>query len=69
MFVVLPQAISIPFVGVAGNLYNRINLIAAGTVLWGCMGVGMGFSRNYSEVRQIYENQQTYAQSLCNAGF
>lgn len=41
---------AVPFVGVAGNMYNRIYLIAAGTVLWGCMGLGMGFSTKYSEV-------------------
>ncbi|CAL8463805.1 g3339 [Coccomyxa elongata] len=49
MWRALVQAVAIPFVGVAGNLYNRIYLIATGTVLWGCMGLGMGFSTNYSE--------------------
>ncbi len=44
------QAICIPFVGIAGNMINRIWLIAAGTVLWGSMSAGLGFSANYAEV-------------------
>ena len=44
------QAICIPFVGIAGNMINRIWLIALGTVLWGSMSAGLGFSANYAEV-------------------
>lgn len=44
------QAVCIPFVGVIGNLYNRLILIAIGTVIWGAMSVGMGFAANYQEV-------------------
>ena len=43
------QAVCIPFVGVIGNLYNRLILIAIGTVIWGAMSVGMGFAANYQE--------------------
>jgi hypothetical protein len=41
----------VPFVGIAGNLYNRIYLIGVGTLLWGAMSLGMGFSKDYASVR------------------
>ena len=31
-------------------MYNRVWLIAIGTVIWGSMSTGMGFSTNYAEV-------------------
>ncbi len=31
------QAIFIPFVGIVGNMYNRVWLIAIGTLIWGSM--------------------------------
>lgn len=47
------QAFAIPFVGIAGNMYNRIVMIGTGTILWGAMSLGMGFSTNYAEVRAV----------------
>lgn len=44
------QAVCIPFVGIVGNVYNRIYLIVAGTLVWGAMSTGMGFATNYREV-------------------
>ncbi|CAL5221084.1 g3211 [Coccomyxa viridis] len=43
------QAILVPFVGILGNLYNRVFMISAGTILWGAMASGMGFANNYAE--------------------
>jgi MFS family permease len=45
------QACLVPFVGIAGNMYNRMHLIGIGTILWGAMSLGMAFSHNYATVR------------------
>ena len=45
------QAVLVPVVGSVGNLYNRIFMISIGTILWGAMLTGMGFSQKYAEVR------------------
>ena len=45
------QALCSPFAGIIGNMYNRLHLVATGTVLWGTMALGMGFSHNYTEVQ------------------
>ena len=45
------QALCSPFAGIVGNLYNRLHLVAAGSIIWGAMSLGMGFSTNYAEVR------------------
>jgi hypothetical protein len=45
------QALCSPFAGIIGNLYNRLHLVAAGSIIWGAMSLGMGFSTNYAEVR------------------
>ena len=44
------QALCSPFAGIIGNIYNRLHLVAMGTVLWGTMALGMGFSTDYTEV-------------------
>ena len=54
------QAVLVPFVGILGNLYNRVILIAAGTILWGAMSSGMGFANNYAEV-QLYSPHSTHS--------
>ena len=48
------QAVCIPFVGVIGNLCNRLILIAVGTMIWGAMSVGMGFAANFQEVSPVF---------------
>ena len=48
-----------PFVGILGNLYNRVFMITAGTILWGAMSSGMGFAYNYAEV-QLPNPHPTY---------
>ena len=45
------QALCSPFAGIIGNMYNRLHLVATGTVLWGTMALGMGFSHDYTEVQ------------------
>ncbi len=45
------QALLVPFIGIAGNMYNRIYLIGIGTILWGSMSLGMAFAHNYASVR------------------
>ena len=40
----------VPFVGVLGNMVNRIRLITAGAFVWAAMSVAFGLSQTYSEV-------------------
>ena len=44
------QAIVVPFVGVMGNMVNRIRLITAGALVWAAMSVAFGLSTSYTEV-------------------
>lgn len=45
------QAIFIPFVGILGNEFNRVALIAIGSLWWGAMSVGFGFAANLAQVK------------------
>ena len=36
------QAVVVPFVGVLGNMANRIRLITAGALVWAAMSVAFG---------------------------
>ena len=40
----------VPYVGVLGNMVNRIRLITLGAFVWAAMSLAFGLSRNYSEV-------------------
>ncbi len=40
----------IPVVGILGNEFNRVVIIAIGTLVWGGMSVGFGFAHNLSQV-------------------
>lgn len=51
------QAVLVPFVGILGNLYNRVFMISAGTILWGAMASGMGFANNYAEVPLLHSHR------------
>ncbi len=44
------QAVVVPFVGVMGNMVNRIRLITAGALVWAAMSVAFGLSTSYPEV-------------------
>ena len=44
------QAVVVPFVGVLGNMVNRIRLITLGALVWAAMSLAFGLSTNYSEV-------------------
>ena len=46
----LLQALFVPVVGILGNEFNRVYIIAVGNLFWGGMSVGFGFSRNLTEV-------------------
>ncbi len=43
------QAIVVPFVGVVGNMSNRIYLITLGALIWAGMSTAFGLSTTYSE--------------------
>ena len=45
------QAICVPFVGVLGNMVNRIVLIVLGALVWAAMSLAFGLSTSYTEVR------------------
>jgi hypothetical protein len=45
------QAIVVPFVGVAGNMWDRIYLITAGALIWASMSVAFGFATSYDQAR------------------
>ena len=47
---VLLQAGVVPFIGVLGNMVNRIRLIALGAIIWAAMSVAFGLSTSYTEV-------------------
>ncbi|BDA48915.1 hypothetical protein COCOBI_13-0240 [Coccomyxa sp. Obi] len=42
-------AIIVPFVGVVGNMSNRIYLITVGALIWAGMSTAFGLSTTYSE--------------------
>lgn len=44
------QAIFIPFVGILGNEFNRVILIAIGSLWWGAMSIGFGFAHSLVQV-------------------
>ena len=44
------QAVVVPFVGVLGNMVNRIRLITLGALVWAAMSVAFGLSTSYTEV-------------------
>ena len=46
----LLQAVVVPFVGVLGNMVNRIRLIALGALIWSGMSIAFGLSQTYTEV-------------------
>ncbi len=45
------QAICVPFVGVLGNMVNRMVLIVLGALVWAAMSLAFGLSTSYTEVR------------------
>ena len=44
------QAVVVPFVGVLGNMVNRIRLITLGALVWAAMSVAFGLSTSYTQV-------------------
>ena len=40
-----------PFVGSAGNVFNRVILSAVGTVIWGVTSVGIGAAQTFAQAR------------------
>lgn len=54
----------VPFVGVLGNMVNRIRLIALGALIWSAMSIAFGLSQTYTEVSMSSMSHMLVTESM-----